>query len=293
METKRQPAPLIVIVGPTASGKSALAIELARRHDGEIICADSRTVYKGMDIGTAKPAPAERAEIPHHILDVVTPDRIFTAAEFKRRALLWIDDISIRGKLPIMVGGTGLYIDGVIFDFAFLPPVPLEQREELEAMDIEQLKAEIISRGITMPENSRNKRHLVRALETNGEIAVKKGLRDNTLVIGMDKSKQEIDESIRRRVDAMYAQGFIDEARRLADKYSWDAPGLSAPGYKAAREHLVGGKSLDESKEIFARKDRELAKRQRTWFKRNRHINWVKNAAEAEALVKNFLQKIA
>lgn len=293
METKRQPAPLIVIVGPTASGKSALAIELARRHDGEIICADSRTVYKGMDIGTAKPAPAERAEIPHHILDVVTPDRIFTAAGFKRRALLWIDDISIRGKLPIMVGGTGLYIDGVIFDFAFLPPVPLEQREELEAMDIEQLKAEIISRGITMPENSRNKRHLVRALETNGEIAVKKGLRDNTLVIGMDKSKQEIDESIRRRVDAMYAQGFIDEARRLADKYSWDAPGLSAPGYKAAREHLVGGKSLDESKEIFARKDRELAKRQRTWFKRNRHINWVKNAAEAEALVKNFLQKIA
>lgn len=293
METKRQPAPLIVIVGPTASGKSALAIELARRHDGEIICADSRTVYKGMDIGTAKPAPAERAEIPHHILDVVTPDRIFTAAEFKRRALLWIDDISIRGKLPIMVGGTGLYIDGVIFDFAFLPPVPLEQREELEAMDIEQLKAEIISRGITMPENSRNKRHLVRALETNGEIAVKKGLRDNTLVIGMDKSKQEIDESIRRRVDAMYAQGFIDEARRLADKYSWDAPGLSAPGYKAAREHLVGGKSLDESKEIFARKDRELAKRQRTWFKRNRHINWVKNAAEAEALVKNFLQKQA
>lgn len=293
METKRQPAPLIVIVGPTASGKSALAIELARRHDGEIICADSRTVYKGMDIGTAKPAPAERAEIPHHILDVVTPDRIFTAAEFKRRALLWIDDISIRGKLPIMVGGTGLYIDGVIFDFAFLPPVPLEQREELEAMDIEQLQAEITSRGITMPENSRNKRHLVRALETNGEIAVKKGLRDNTLVIGMDKSKQEIDESIRRRVDAMYAQGFIDEARRLADKYSWDAPGLSAPGYKAAREHLVGGKSLDESKEIFARKDRELAKRQRTWFKRNRHINWVKNAAEAEALVKNFLQKIA
>lgn len=287
------PPPLIVIVGPTASGKSALALELARRHDGEIICADSRTVYKGMDIGTAKPTPAERAEIPHHILDVITPDQVFTAAEFKRRALLWIDDISIRGKLPIMVGGTGLYIDGVIFDFAFLPPVPPEQREELEAMDIERLQAEIISRGITMPENSRNKRHLIRALETNGEIAVKKGLRDNTLVIGIDKSKAEIDENIGRRIDAMYDQGFLDEVRQLAKRYGWEAPGLSAPGYRAAYEHIEGDKSLDESKEIFARRDRDLAKRQRTWFKRNRNIHWIKNAVEAEALVKNFLQKQA
>src|SRR5690606_3789597 len=102
-------------------------------------------------IGTAKPSPAERAEIPHHLLDVVRPDQTFTAAEFKRRAVLCIDDIALRGGLPFLVGGTGLYVDGVIFDFAFLPPVPPEERAELEAMSIEQLQAEILSRGITMP----------------------------------------------------------------------------------------------------------------------------------------------
>lgn len=286
-----EPEKLIVIVGPTASGKSSLALDLARRYKGEIICADSRTVYEGMDIGTAKPSTAERAEVPHHILDVVTPDQVFTAAEFKLQSQAAISEIASRGHLPIMVGGTGLYIDGVIFDFHFLPPVPPDERAELEAMDIKQLQAEVISRGITMPENRLNKRHLMRALETNGAVPVKKGLRQNTLVIGLDVSKQEVDQRIRARVDKMYEQGFVEEAKNLADEYGWDAPGLSAPGYKAIRAYFAGDKTLDETKEIFAHNDIRLAKRQRTWFKRNQHIYWIQNTLDADRLVKEFLQK--
>lgn len=291
MEAGRQQAPLVVIVGPTASGKSALGLEFARRYDGEIICADSRTVYQDMDIGTAKPSPAERAEIPHHLLDVITPDQTFTAAEFKRRALIWIDDIAIRGKVPIMVGGSGLYIDGVIFDYAFLPPVPPEERAELEVMNIEQLQAEIRSRGITMPENRQNKRYLVRALETNGLVPVKKGLRENTLLIGLEIRREELRLRIEGRVDAMVEAGFIDEVQMLVERYGWDAPGLSAPGYKAFQSYLTGDVSLDEAKQRFATSDFQLARRQRTWFKRNPHINWVHNAAEADSLIKQFLQK--
>lgn len=291
MESKRQPSPLIVIVGPTASGKSALALDIAREYRGEIICADSRTVYKGMDIGTAKPTSAERAEIPHHILDVVTPDQTFTAAEFKRRSLLWIDDIAIRGRLPIMAGGTGLYIDGVIFDFAFLPPAPAEAREELELMTLEQLQAEIKSRGINMPNDPKNKRRLVRALETNGQIPVKKGLRRNTLVIGLDVERDAIQQRIAARVDVMMDAGFVDETRRLVGEYGWGAPGLSAPGYKALREYLEGRTNLSEAKAQFTHNDMQLAKRQRTWFRRNPYIHWVKNSDEAKQLVQEFLQK--
>lgn len=283
--------PLVVVAGPTASGKSAMALEIARRYGGEIICADSRTVYKGMDIGTAKPSPAERAEIPHHLLDVITPDQTFTAAEFKRRTLILIDEIAKRGHVPIMAGGSGLYIDGVIFDFAFLPPVAPEERSELEAMSIEQLQAEITNRGITMPENSKNKRYLIRALETNGAVPVKRGLRENTLVIGRDISRAEVDERIRARVDAMYEQGFASEAQQLADQYGWEAPGLAAPGYKAIREYFEGRQTLEETKAAFARNDIQLAKRQRTWFRRNPYIKWIKNTAEADALVKEFLRK--
>src|SRR5690606_13801365 len=164
-----------------------------------------------MDIGTAKPSLKDQAEIPHHIIDTITPDKHFTAAEFKRRALIWIDDISIRGRLPIMVGGTGLYVDGVIFDYAFLPPSSQEDREHLSKLSIEQLQQKIKDQGLRMPENSKNPRHLIRVLETNGEIAVKKGLRENTLVIGLDVSKEQLTKSIRTRVSQMIDSGLEAE----------------------------------------------------------------------------------
>lgn len=282
---------LIVIVGPTASGKTALAISIAKKFNGEIICADSRTVYKGLNIGTAKPTLKEQAEVPHYMLDLIEPDQVFTAAEFKRRTQELIDNISGRGKLPILVGGTGLYIDGVIFDFAFLPLADPQERAELESKTVEELQQEIIKLGIQMPENSKNKRYLIRALETNGEIPVKKGLRKNTLLIGLDPGREKVKERINKRVEKMVDVGLIDEIKDVSTKYGWDAPALRAPGYKAFREYIEGRLTLAEAKELFVKNDFNLAKRQMTWFKRNSLINWFSSSNEVEAVVKNFLQK--
>jgi tRNA dimethylallyltransferase len=154
---------LVVIVGETASGKSALALKLARKFNGEIIAADSWTVRRGADIGTAKPTPEERALVPHHLLDVVGPDNDFTAAVFKDLANEAIKDISGRGKLPIMVGGTGLYIDGVIYDYNFLPAGDRTAREEFNNLSVKELLSRIDEMGIDPGDvDKRNKRRLIR-----------------------------------------------------------------------------------------------------------------------------------
>ena len=149
---------IIVIVGPTASGKTALAIDIAKRHNGEIICADSRTVYKGLDIGTAKPTPADQARVPHHGLDLVEPDESFSAADFKSYANQKIAEIRQRGRLPVLVGGTGLYVDSVVYDYQFGPPVDKKRRQELSTMTIEELHEYCHKHNVPLPENIYNKR---------------------------------------------------------------------------------------------------------------------------------------
>jgi tRNA dimethylallyltransferase len=252
--------PLIVIVGETASGKSALALELAERYNGEIICADSRTVYKGMDIGTAKPTPEERTRVAHHILDVIEPDQTFTAADFKRLANEAIDDISLRGKLPIMVGGTGLYIDAVLFDYGFAPS--------------------------DAPRNPQNPRHLDKA-----QPRLKQELRPNTLVLGLRLDRELLIKRVEGRVEMMIEAGFADEVRRLSKQDGWEAPALQAPGYKSFREYLGGTISLDEAKALFIKSHLQLARRQRTWFKRNKSIHWLNNGESAVEIVTTFLSK--
>jgi tRNA dimethylallyltransferase len=248
---------LVVIVGQTASGKSALAMELARQFDGEIICADSRTVYRGMDIGTAKPSAEDRAKVPHHLLDVVDPDERFTVVEFKRLTEVAITDISVRGKLPIMVGGTGLYVDSVLFDYQF----SVEGSERDPA----------------------NPRHLKQTDVTP------KILRPNTLVLGLSVNKALLEQRIHDRVEYMVASGFVDEVRAISDKYGWQAAALLAPGYKAFHGYLDGSADLETAKAAFVRNDTQLAKRQRTWFRRNKHIQWLDNPRSAVDLVTTFL----
>jgi tRNA dimethylallyltransferase len=249
--------PLVAIVGETASGKSALGLELTQRFNGEIICADSRTIYKGMDIGTAKPSQNERELAVHHVLDVVTPDKKFSVKQFQVMAKDLIKDISDRDKLPILVGGTGLYIDSVLFDYQF----PEAERDE------------------------RNPRH-ARSDQRDRET-----MRENTLVIGLRVSRDVLEARITARVEKMMDEGLLVEIEGLAGTYGWEAPGMLAPAYKAFRGYFEGTISLAEAKVLFVKNDLQLAKRQRTWFKRNHSIHWLDDPSEAVDLVTTFLNK--
>lgn len=236
---------LLVIVGPTASGKSALAMELAERLDGEIICADSRTVYKGMNIGTAKPSTADQKRVSHHLLDIVEPDQNFTAMDFKKLANLAIEDITGRGKLAIMVGGSGLYIDSVLFDYGFTAPGTARD-----------------------PINPRHANKL--------EQPSRQELRPNTLIIGLEVDKDILKVRIEKRIDSMIEAGFIDEIKHVQASYP-ESKALLAPGYRAFAEYISGHLSIEEAKTLFAKNDYKLAKRQMTWFKRNKSIHWLSN----------------
>lgn len=279
--------PLVVVLGPTASGKSGLSMELAKTFNGELICADSRTVYKGMDIGTAKPLLHDRKEITHHLLDVIEPNQTFSAANFKELALEAIEEINSKDKTPIMVGGTGLYIDSLIYDFAFLPTVAGESREYLETLNVEQLQKKLQQEQIALPRNDKNKRHLIRAIETNGQIPIRKGLRKDTLLIGIDISKEELSNRVVQRLENMITNGLESEVNDLNKKYGKDAPGLSAVGY---REWLEPNNTDEDIQQKIKNSTMQYAKRQRTWFRRNEHINWVNNNDQAIKLVQDFLQ---
>ncbi len=284
-------SPLIVILGQTASGKSALAIDLAQRFNGEIIAADSRTIYRGLDIGTAKPSLDEQQLVRHHLIDVVDPNQSFSVADFQRLANQAITEIVARGKIPFLVGGSGLYIDSVIYDFSFRRPPYTGERERHTDLSIADLQMLLEREGIPLPANSKNSRHLIRALETKGDLPGRRPLRAHTLVIGLARDKRELEEAIERRVDAMVEQGFIDEVTSLANHYGWETPALLAPGYKAFRLFLAGQSTLEQAKRQFVQYDLQYAKRQKTWFKRNSDIHWISNPEEAVDLVTTLLNK--
>ncbi|HSX32909.1 MAG TPA: tRNA (adenosine(37)-N6)-dimethylallyltransferase MiaA [Candidatus Saccharimonadales bacterium] len=292
MDSRSTHSPLVVIVGQTASGKSDLALELARRFNGEIIAADSRTVYTGMDIGTAKPTLKERQTVRHHLIDVVTPDQAFSVAKFQQMAEAAIRDIGLRGKLPILVGGTGLYIDALLYSFKLRPPADVNLRQELSQLSVEALQTRLMEQGIALPANKQNPRHLIRSLETKGVPASRSKLRSNTLLIGIQVSKEVLQDRIRSRVEHMVEQGFAEEARSLRSHFGADIPALQAPGYKAFRGYVEGVISLEEAKAQFIQNDLQYAKRQKTWFKRNQDIHWINETAEAIDLVTTFLNNL-
>jgi tRNA dimethylallyltransferase len=272
--TRQLQVPLVVIVGPTASGKSKLALAVAKQYSGEVICADSRTVYKGMDIGTAKPSPQERRSIPHHMLDIVEPTERFTVVDFKRIASSQIDDIMRRRKLPIVVGGTGLYVDSVIFDYNFGVAADPILRKQLEQKTVLELQSICRQKDIVIPENDQNKRHLIRAIELGGLTKQNKRLRHNTLVVGLQVGSDILRQRIEQRAHDMIDAGIVDEVRRLAERYGWDNEAMTGNIYRVFRGVVEGTKSEQEAVEEFVRADVALAKRQMTWFKRNPYIVW-------------------
>jgi tRNA dimethylallyltransferase len=246
-----------------------------------------------MNVGTAKPSSAEQAQARHHLLDVVAPDEDFSAAVFKRLANKAIGEISERGKLPILVGGTGLYIDGVLFDYNFLPAGPPDLRSELNTLTIPELLARIDAAGLELGDvDVRNKRRLIRLLETEGAEQTKQALRENTLIIGLQPDRAELKDRITARVDAMLAAGLEQEVKELHERYGWEAEGLKGIGYREWQDYFLSSQSLEQTRERIISSTVGLAKRQRTWFKRNKSIHWFAtpvNYAHIDELVTTFL----
>lgn len=285
-------SPLLVIVGETASGKSRLAIDLALKYGGEIISADSWAVRKELNIGTAKPTKDEQVKVSHHLIDVVEPCQDFTAAVFKKLANRAITNINSRGKLPIMAGGSGLYIDGVIFDFSFLKAGNRGQRQALNQLSQPQLLAKVRVAGYSLEGiDIRNKRRLIRLLETGGQRPTNKNLRPNTLVIGLQAQRDDLKDRVKQRVENMFAQGLENEVKKLSEKYGWDCEGLKGIGYIEWREYFSGTQTLDQIKQKIIKNTLDLAKRQRTWFKRNESIQWIDDPKKTDEIVTTFLNK--
>lgn len=267
--------PLIVITGPTASGKSGIAIELAEQYDGEIICADSRTIYAHMDIGTAKPNQEDQARVPHWGLDIVQPNEPFSAADFKRYAVQKIAEIRARGHVPFLVGGTGLYVDAVVFDYEFGPPANPKLRAKLEQMSLSELHNYCIQHNISLPENDQNKRYVIRAIEQKGistkrsDVPVK-----NCIIVGIATEREQLRIRIGKRAEQLFDDGVVDEAKTLGEKYGWELQAMTGNIYRLAHDYLDKKITLDEFKKRNEIADWQLAKRQLTWMKRNQFITW-------------------
>lgn len=286
-------APLVVIAGPTASGKTALAIELAEEFGGEIICADSRTIYKYMDIGTAKPSAEERARVPHHGIDLIEPGEPFSAADFKSYALGVIADIRARGKVPFLVGGTGLYIDAVVYDYEFGPKADPEWREFLESKTIEELHEYCDKNNIKLPENIHNKRYVVRAIEQKSISAKGRVVPiENCIVVGISTDRDVLRQRITQRAEQLFADGVVDEAKKLSEKYGWESEAMTGNIYRLIREHLDGQWDAAQLKERSVFADWQLAKRQLTWLKRREDIHWL-TLSEAKKYISQRLASSA
>lgn len=285
--------PLLVLVGPTAAGKSALGVELARKFGGEIISGDSMQVYRGLNIGTAKIKPDERKGVPHHLLDIKGPEEPFSVAEFQSLARSKIEEIASRGKLPFLVGGTGLYIQAVLDDYRFSEQNDIrEYREELYRLAEEKGQAFLHNELAGVDPAAAQKIHpsdlkrVIRALEyyklTGSRISENTAAggpnehsRYRTLLIGLTMERAALYERINARVDKMLAEGLPEEARSLLERgYHPQSQALQGLGYRQMIQYLRNECSYQEAVERIKRDTRRFAKRQLTWFKRDKRINW-------------------
>lgn len=284
---------LIVVCGPTASGKTALSIGLAKAFSGEVVSADSMQIYRGMDIGTAKPTAAEMEGVPHHMLDVAEPGESYSVSRYAREAAACVDDILRRGKQPIVCGGTGLYIDGLLRGTEFQPcGVDLGLREALEEQWQQAGPAAMMARlAQADPESAarlhiNDKRRILRALEVylaTGETITAHNLRTQTVPpryaavqLGLCTEPRAILYGrIDRRVDQMLDQGLAQEVRRLQQEGRLVGTAAQAIGYKEMLDYLAGRVPLEQAAELIRQKSRNYAKRQLTWFRRKQEIRWI------------------
>jgi tRNA dimethylallyltransferase len=292
---------LIVICGPTATGKSALAVQIAKEFHGEIISADSRQVYKGLDIGSAKILPHETEGIPHHLIDVADPTDVFTVSQFQSMTHEIIEGIYTRGKIPILCGGTGMYISAVIDGIGF-PEVPpnLELRQELEKMSIDQLvlRLEELDPRRASEIDRKNPVRLIRAIEIAETLGSIPSLnhdhsRYQALSIGLEIPKEQLTHRIHQRIEARIPALF-DEIKNLnATGVSFERLHAFGLEYRYGSEYVQGNITLPEFIELLATKTWQFAKRQLTWFKANLQIHWFNPEFDQQKIlnmVQNFLK---
>lgn len=304
---------VIVIIGPTASGKTKLSIELAKDVNGEIISADSMQVYKYMDIGTAKPDKEEMQGIKHYLVDEVTPDEEFSVARYQELALKYIDEIISKGKVPIIAGGTGLYINSLIYNLEFTDTIcdwDLRERlsKEAEEKGNEYLhnKLKEIDPKAAQNIHMNNVKRVIRAIEvytyTNKPISVhqeesrKNPPKHNYIIIGIMTDRERLYERINKRVDLMLQNGIVEEVKSLMEMgYDKSTIAMQGLGYKEILSYLRGEITLDEAIDVLKRDTRRYAKRQITWFKRLENVFWIKvdEFYNEEKILKNIKYHLA
>lgn len=301
--------PVIVIVGPTAVGKTALSIAVAEKFSGEIISGDSMQVYKGLDIGTAKVTTEEMHTIPHYLIDEVEPQTPFTAAKFQKATKQYIHQIAGRANLPIIVGGTGLYIQSVFYDYNFgTIAEDRTYRKELEKLDNDVLWKQLKALDSLSAEriHANNKQRVIRALEvikaTNKPFSAmhthKEPVADfRPLYIGLDLPREQLYTRINARVDLMLQAGLVEEARNLYEQgLDKNLPAMKGIGYKELFAFFEGDISLEAATDQIKQNSRRFAKRQLTWFRNRMDIHWLEADSQvlnntAEQLITDFLKK--
>ncbi len=288
-------AKLVVILGPTASGKSAMALELAQKFNGEIVCADSRTIYKGMDIGTAKPSTEEQQLVRHHLIDIVEPDRPFSAAQFKQSAQEAIADIQSRGKLPFLVGGSGMYIDSVIYDYGFRDEVSDEEKTLIENMSLEQLQKLAHQKfPVEFLKIDTKNRRRVEQLICKGPTKDndRKSSIVNSLVLGLDIEKPLLRQNIEQRTKSMLSNSFVQEVEGLRKKYGDSDALVRTTGYAQVIEFLDGYIEKSELSDDIITATWQLSRKQMTWFRRNKSIEWISSIDQASAMISDYLEDL-
>ncbi len=299
---------VIVICGPTASGKTALSIELAKKINGEIISSDSMQIYKDMDIGTAKPTKQEMQEIKHYLLDFVEPDQRYSVAQFKKDAEKAIEEILAKNKVPIIVGGTGLYVDSLIYGIEYQEieldkkyREELEEKAQKEGLETLYEQAKKIDPQAIEKISANDKKRILRILEiyhstgktkTQQEIESRKNeVKYDYKVFALNIEREKLYERINKRVDIMIKQGLIQEVENLCSKYTEFPTAMQGLGYKEVVEYLQGKISEQEMIEKIKMETRRYAKRQLTWFRKNKQTIWLdatKGKENVEIILKEY-----
>jgi tRNA dimethylallyltransferase len=301
--------PLLVLVGPTAVGKTALSLQIAQNFNGEIISADSRQIYRGLDIGAAKATPEEQALVPHHLIDVVNPDQVLTLAEFQERAYAAIEAIHQRRRLPLLVGGTGQWVQAVVEGWGVprVPPDPglrAALEAEAEAIGPEAFHARLaaVDPQAAQRLDARNMRRVIRALEVYHKTGIpisqhqrKTPSPYRILQVGLTMPREALYRRIDQRVEQMMELGLLDEVKWLvAAGYGWDLPAMSGLGYRQMGQYLCGEVSLEEAVALIKKETRRFVRQQYNWFRLDDpRITWFEMSENLEAVyqrVRGFLE---